>query len=734
MKTITIEELAYLMKDAKEQEEPRPIFFLGAGASKSGNIPLAKEIVKDILDRYSDNPFINKLKESERTYSKLLACLQPHQRNVLLKNYIDNAKVNVTHIYLAQLLKNGYVDYILTVNFDNLMLRALSLFNEFPATYDMAILKDLTTTTFKEQSVVYLHGQHHGLWLLNTDDEMKKVKATLPRIFDSIKNKRQWILIGYSGSDPVFEHIKKLGRFDNGLYWVGYKENEPETKVKDFLNSLNINGHYIQGYDSDSFMLKLNESLGLGQPKILDKPFSSLREMIEGINDINEEEHFKGVKERLEIAKKDIERSIKQFEMKESIQIEQNDLDVDKLKKEIIDLLISKSYDLERVKSIEEKTVELEDDGINSLLSGLYNNWGNKLGDLAKTKLGKESEDMYNQAFKKYEKALEIKHDFHEALYNWGNKIGDLAKMKSGKDVEGLYQQAFEKYEKAVEIQPDFHEALFNWGNKLGSLAEIKSGKEAECLYRQVFDKYEKALEIKPDKYETLYNWGNMLGKLLKTKSGKEAEVLYRQVFNKYEKALEIKPDFHEAFYNWGTYLGDLANTKSGKEAEGLYRRSFIKFEKALEIKPDKYEVFYNWGTYLGQLAEIKLGKEFEDIYRQAFEKFAKALKIKPDYQEALYNWGTYLGNLAETKTGKESEDLYREAIDKSKKAIELGASSYNLSCIYAIKQDKENALKYLEKCLSNNEIEVELVLNDEDWKLYLEDADFILLTDKYKH
>ena len=54
------------------------------------------------------------------------------------------------------------------------MLRALSLFNEFPSTYDMAILKDLTTTKFKEKSVVFLHGQHHGLWLLNTNEEMEK--------------------------------------------------------------------------------------------------------------------------------------------------------------------------------------------------------------------------------------------------------------------------------------------------------------------------------------------------------------------------------------------------------------------------------------------------------------------------------------------------------------------------------------------------------------------------------
>ena len=162
MKEISIEELGYLIKQAKKNNQPQPIFFLGAGASVTGNIPLANQIVKDIISTYDESPFVKKIDENERSYSKLMECLTPFQRNELLKQYIDKAKINVTHIYLAQLLTKGYVDYVLTVNFDNLMLRALALYNEFPSTYDMAILKDLTTTTFREKSVVYLHGQHHG--------------------------------------------------------------------------------------------------------------------------------------------------------------------------------------------------------------------------------------------------------------------------------------------------------------------------------------------------------------------------------------------------------------------------------------------------------------------------------------------------------------------------------------------------------------------------------------------
>ena len=260
--------------------------------------------MKDILERYKENPEVKALKEEDRDYPKLMNCLTPPERNDLLKEYIDRAKINVTHIYLAQMIHLGYVDYVLTVNFDNLMLRALALYNEFPPTYDMAILKDLTTTNFREKSVLYVHGQHHGLWLLNTDEEMEKVKEFIPPILNKITNQRMWIFIGYSGYDPIFKHIVKLGRFDNGLYWVCYKDNNPNENVcTELLDKPNTNAFVIKGYDSDSFILKLNQQLELPQPSFFETPFTSLKVSLENIVDIDDEEHFKGVKERLEVVR-----------------------------------------------------------------------------------------------------------------------------------------------------------------------------------------------------------------------------------------------------------------------------------------------------------------------------------------------------------------------------------------------------------------------------------------------
>jgi tetratricopeptide (TPR) repeat protein len=603
MKNVTIEELAYILKQAKKHNQPKPIFFLGDGASKSGNIPLASEIIEDILDNYSESPAIKKLEAKDRSYSKLMECLQPYERDKLLKDYIDKAKINVTHIYLAQLMFKGYVDYVLTVNFDNLMLRALSLFNIFPSTYDMAILKDLTTTTFKEKSVVYLHGQHHGLWLLNTKEEMEKVNATVPRIFDSIKNKRPWIFIGYSGNDPIFEHVKNLGRFDNGLIWVTYNNDNPNERVKIFLKKPNTNASLIKGYDSDSFMLKLNTELDLDQPQVINKPFTCIREMLDNIVDIDDDEHFKGIKERLEIAKKQVDDAINQFEKgkigSNKKMIRKSSIDI--LKKEIINLIINHEYDEEKIGRIVNKAENEFDKELDNLLAMLHS----------------------------------------------------------------------------------------NWGNYLGNLAQIKDEKKSELLYQQAFEKF--------------------------------------------RKAIELKPDYHEAFYNWGNDLDDFANSKKGKEAEVLYQQAFEKFQKAIEIKPDEYQAFCNWGISLGNLARIKKGKEVEVLYQQAFEKFQKAIEIKPDFHPPYYNWGAYLIALAKTKEGNDTQELYKMAYEKSHLALKYGCESYYFSCSLALIGKKEEALKYLNISLAKNEIEVDFVEKDEDWKDYLKDEDFIKLIKKYK-
>ena len=523
-----IEHIAYKLRNNKKDNQPGAIVFIGAGCSISAGIPGSGKIVDFVLENYKDNPDI-KYFTQKPTYAELMECLGPIQRNKIFRHYVEDAKINVSHIYLAHLVANGYVDYIVTVNFDNLAQRALALYNIFPPTYDISILKDLTTTSLDTKSITYLHGQYNGLWQLNTKEEMNKIieSNVAKSIFDKITNNRLWILVGYSGEDFIFDQLVKLGRFDNGLYWIGNKDEEPTGRVKNaLLNMPNKESFWVKGYDADSFFLKLNAELKNDEPKIFNVPFSFLSELQEGIKDIEDSEEYKSVKERFIESKKMVLDSINRYEKAESNvpQMTNTEIDNNQLKKALIDCLINNKYD--ELKDLEDQVRRKQYVNLLSNVADIYYNWGTYLGNLAKTKSGDEAEKLYLQAFEKLKKAIEIDPNYRDAYYNWGTYLGYRAKTKPGDEAEILYLQAFEKYNKAIEIKTDYHSAYYNWGTYLANLAQLKPNNEAEKFYLQAFEKYEKAIEIKPDYQNAYYGWGYYLEKLANLKSGDEAKML----------------------------------------------------------------------------------------------------------------------------------------------------------------------------------------------------------------
>ena len=370
---------------------------------------------------------------------------------------------------------------------------------------------------------------------------------------------------------------------------------------------------------------------------------------------------------------------------------------------------------------------------LNPRNSEAFCNWGTVLMELAKTKFGSEAEALYKEAIDKYQEAIKNKPDDYETYNNWGTALSDLAKTKSGIEAEKLYDEAIEKYQKAIEYKPDYYQAYYNWGTALMELARTKSGSEAEKLYNEAFEKYQCATEYKPDFYDAYNNWGTALMELARTKSGSEAEKLYNEAFEKYQCATEYKPDFYDAYNNWGTALSGLAEIKTRSEAERLYNEAFKKYQNAIDYKSDYHEAYYNWGVALMELARTKSGSEAERLYNEAFKKHQKAIDYKSDYYQAYNNWGTALSDLAKTKSGSEAEELYDKAFEKFQQAIKYGGGSYNLACLYALRNRKEEALKYLDRTLSRGEVSEKLVEEDNDWEALRDDPDFKHLLAQYR-
>lgn len=635
-----MDDVVETVKNAKERGK-KCTLLIGAGCSVTAGIPSAKGFV-EIIEKEYTQAF---KRAKKKTYAHCMAELSLGERRDLIADYVDKAKINWAHIAIAQLMKTGFVDRVLTTNFDLLFVRACALLGQFPAVYDFAASQLYKAADIPEQAVFYLHGQRTGFVLMNTEEECKKHSELLAPVFEDAGKGRVWLVVGYSGeSDPVFDHLAKVPRFDNKLYWIVYKDNEPAEHVRQHLLLNGKDAFYVKGFDADDFFVTLAQKLNSFPPDFISKPFSHLDSLLEIITPYT----LPGQTAKMDVtdeARKLIRTAINTYENVQNVQsLAQT-------------YLMKGNYD-EVIASLSVKVKDLTPE----------------LAELASW-----------------------------SYIMQGNSLSDQAKIKKGKEADQLFILAGEKYQAALKIKPNDHEALYNWGNILFNQAKTKTGEEADRLYALAGEKYQAALKIKPDDYYALYTWGLVLSTQAMTKTGKEADHLFALAGEKYQAALKIKPDNHEALNNWGIALSDQAKNKTGGEADRLFALAGEKYQVALKGKPDMYEAQNNMGSNLFYQAKIKTGEEADYLFAQAGEKYQAALKIKPDYHKALSNWGIALYNQAKTKTGKEADRLFAQSKDLLLKAesISPGDAAYNIACWCAIRRQENECKEWLEKCLN---------------------------------
>lgn len=528
MRITSIKKIAAHLRILKEQHRSC-ILFLGAGASKSAGIPLAGELADILIE---DSPYKDLLCDCDvKDYPSLMAELTPNSRKTFLREYINNAKLNQTHLYAAALMKAGYIDTVVTVNFDPLMLQALSVLNIFPSVYDMAISREFIIGGIEYPAVVYLHGQSHGFWQLNTQDEMPMALENIRNLFSDITSSRSMIVVGYSGSDPVFNELAKIAKFEHGIFWVGYKDVEPLMKVKEeLLDKHNKSPWLLGGFNSDEFFRELKNELKVPEPNIINKPFSHLKETVQIINDFEIDSlKLPWTSNTL----KWINTAIEGFELGKGFQAiasaSTDSIRIDNLIEKLKEIINEGTYN--DVLGIEEVILQSNNGDAIRYLAYIYYSWALKLSKLAKKG---EAEILFQEVFQKYQKALKIKPDMHEAFLGWGDALVALAKIKQ--EIT-LFEEAFEKYSQSSEIEPNGYVIYLNWANALTEAAKLLNNDEN--LFNEAFKKYNSALIIKPDLFEGFVDWGNSLFDFAKSK-GTKIEI-FEEAFEKMYSAGKIK-------------------------------------------------------------------------------------------------------------------------------------------------------------------------------------------------
>ena len=657
----TIEDVKTCLSHAKDREH-KCALLIGAGCSVTAGIPTAQQIADQIRKDWS-------LPSDCVDYRACMQRLGRGDRAKLISDYVGRARINWAHICIAELIKAGYVDRVLTTNFDPLVLRASALLGVYPAVYDLGASAEFDPTRAVSPCIVYLHGQHVGFTQIHTTAQGQQQRPVLKQIVNYEANHRYLLVVGYGGqNDELFaDALSQVHEFSHQLHWVGYLDDEPAPHLKTGFLGTDRMSFFIKHYDADSFFITLARELRCFPPALFARPFSHLLESLQPIAPWP----IPGEEAKLDVAedaRKRVRRAVREIEQPSAAKKHKTTSD-ERTASLILEAVMQ--GDNEKAVALLPHRARLSPD-LAEAGAWAYTMLANAISDTALSKQPQEADQMFQAAYDNYAKAVEIKPDMHEALYNWGTALSDQAETKTGQEADELYQAAYDKYAKALEIKPDLHQALYNWGTALSAQADTKTGQEADELFQAACDKYAEAVKIKPDMHEALYNWGTALMEQSRAKKGSEADKLFQAAYAKYAEAVKIKPDMHEALYNWGVALIDQAKTKTGQEADDLFQAACDKYAEAVKIKPDMHEAFSNWGNALSDQAKTKKGSEADRLFQAAYAKYAEAVKIKPDKHEAFNNWGNALSDQARTKKGSEADDLFQAAYEKYAKAVEI--------------------------------------------------------------
>lgn len=548
--SFNVQEVAQLLKQAKENEKPY-VFFTGAGCSMKAGVPSATGLIQEICEKFPIQVKNLDPEKDKYNYGKYMSALDKDERRRLLKPHIiDNKKINWAHIALACLMQAGYVQRVLTFNFDSILSRACNMLGLHPSIYDFATANPHLYHLISDPSIVHLHGQGTGFVQLNTEDETGIAHTQkLGNFIAATLNSNPSLFIGYSGNaDAFFPLLEEKYSEQHRLIWTGTRETIDELEsesVKTFLKKNNNITHYVGKIFADEFLIQLAKELDCFPPELFLNPYTFLDKQLDVIQKYPLSDGL------------DVLSNLREY-LKEQAQ--------KPLIKNLYTAFIHKY-------PTKESTDELSEKAIDEIM------WAyDKQAQLLK------NNDEFQKSFDIYVQALNIKNDHVGCTVNYGNAL--LAFTQQEKSVS-IFTKANIQYEKALKIEPDDINILGNYGISLQGLGILK---QDEILLNNSCKQFEKILDIEPDHVMTLRYYAISFSQLAQLKQNVS---FFKAACMQYEKLLEIQPDHVNTLSNYAVTLLKYSILNSDTS---LNSRANSILEKSLLLNAN--ETYYNASCY----------------------------------------------------------------------------------------------------------------------------------------
>jgi tetratricopeptide (TPR) repeat protein len=212
--------------------------FFGAGTSKDSGIKLAFEMIEDFKEIIlKDEGLSNAPKEEKAAWfdkqdwylntPNKYSCLfqMAYRTDIARRNYIEDliskGEASFGYIILANFIAEGYVDTIITTNFDDLIYQACTSYTAVrPVVYSLGGFASEMISQLNRPKVLKIHGDFLFSELKNTETELATQDPNMSKQVEQILQKYDGlVVIGYAGNDEsVMNLLEKLPK-GRALYW-----------------------------------------------------------------------------------------------------------------------------------------------------------------------------------------------------------------------------------------------------------------------------------------------------------------------------------------------------------------------------------------------------------------------------------------------------------------------------------------------------------------------------------
>jgi serine/threonine protein kinase/Tfp pilus assembly protein PilF len=245
-------------------------------------------------------------------------------------------------------------------------------------------------------------------------------------------------------------------------------------------------------------------------------------------------------------------------------------------------------------------------------------------------------------------------------------------------------EYARQMFRRAIELDPDYALAYAGLADSCSLLFMNCDAREQNLTQGNAASR--RALELGPELAEA-----HLASGLVNSLS-----MRFTEAEREFEFAIKLDPKLFEALYHYGR----------ARVAQGEFPEAAKLFERACALRPEDFQA----PTFLGRCyTSMGMKEEGEAMSRKALRLIDERLSLNPDDARACQLGATVAASL----------DLHEAATDYARRALTINPDDplllYNISCMYALLGNHNEALDCLEKAVDKGYGQKDWVEHDSD-------------------